>query len=110
MTSKPPPQIKRVTEQQIQKIFNEHYLDDITAGKIVETVMENRHPSLIAANEPYCTKSQMVSYRNPTTNEELARAHRYVRPNGSIGASGKPDPKRVLFDGIWYRIIKKKNK
>ena len=68
-------------------------------------VMENRHPSLTAANEPFCTQSQMVSYRD-TENREIARVHQYLRADGSIGASGRPDPKRLLEDGVLYRLVK----
>ena len=58
--------------------------------------MKERHPSLPRANEPFCTRSQMVSYMVGGT--EIARAHRYIRPDGSVGASGQPDPK-LFFDG-----------
>jgi hypothetical protein len=112
MAAAPPvPKIERVTPEQIRKLFNEHYLDRIKAGQIQERVMRGagRHPSLPAANEPYCTESQAVSYIDPSTNQEVARAHRYLRPDGSIGASGLPDPKRVFHNGVWYRILKKKN-
>lgn len=38
----------------------------------------------------------MVSYRSGGL--EVAKAHRYLRRDGTIGASGKPDPKS-FFDG-----------
>ena len=32
----------------------------------------------------------------------VALAHQYRHPDGSIGASGKPDPKQVLVGGeLW---------
>jgi hypothetical protein len=68
-------------------------------------VLEDRHPALPKASEPYCTHSQMISYRDPDNNE-VARIHQYLRPDGSIGASGKPDPKRLLHDGTLYRLVK----
>lgn len=71
--------------------------------------MENRHPSLMAANEPFCTYSQMVSYRD-TQNKEIARVHQYLRPDGSIGASEKPDPKRLFEDGVLFRLVKNPQK
>jgi hypothetical protein len=49
----------------------------------------------------------LISYRT-LAGEELARAHRYIGPDGKIGASGKPDPKRVYKDGKLYRIKSKK--
>jgi len=85
-------------------------LDDILAGRIHANVSANRHPSLPLANEPFCTFSQEVSYIDPATNEEVARAHQYLRPDGTIGLKGRPDPKRVFLNGIWYRIIKLKNR
>lgn len=50
--------------------------------------------------------SQLISYRD-FNDLELARAHQCLLPDGSIGASGKPDPKRVLKDGKLYRLQKK---
>jgi hypothetical protein len=106
MADELPSQIVRVSAEELRKLFNEHFLESITAGEFSETVMETRHPSLTAANEPYCTESQMVSYRDPKTSQEIARAHRYLRPDAKIGASGKPDPKSVLINGVWHRIGK----
>jgi hypothetical protein len=48
----------------------------------------------------------MVSYRD-TGNFEIARVHQYLRTDGSIGASGRPDPKRLFEEGTLYRLEKK---
>ncbi len=105
------PEIQRVTPEELRRLFNANYLDRIRTGEIQEIVIRGagRHPSLYAANEPYCTESQQISYIDRQSGQELARAHRYLRPNGTLGASGLPDPKRVFLNGVWYRIIKKKN-
>jgi hypothetical protein len=50
----------------------------------------------------------MVAYFN-SENQEVARVHQYKLPNGSIGASGLPDPVRLLVDGIIY-ILERKTK
>ena len=47
----------------------------------------------------------MVSYRD-SRNDEIARVHQYLRPNKELGASGKPDPKRLFEDGTLYRLVK----
>lgn len=39
--------------------------------------------------------------------QEVARVHQYKRPDGSIGASGLPDPVRLLVDGIIYILERK---
>ena len=99
--------LKRVSCDELRKIFNEgDYWQKVLSGTFVAVLLENRHPSLIAANEPFCTHSQMVSYRD-SLGSEVARVHQYLRPDGTLGASKKPDPKRVLKDGILYRLTKK---
>ena len=49
--------------------------------------------------------SVMLSYRDEN-GDEVARVHQYIRPDSSIAASGKPDPKRLVQDGILYRLIR----
>jgi hypothetical protein len=105
MTDHPIP-IVRVEATQLQKLFNDgQYWEQAQSGKLIMHVLEDRHPSLTLANEPFCTRSQMVSYRDGT--DEIARVHQYLRTDGTIGASGKPDPKRLYTGGKLYRLIKK---
>jgi hypothetical protein len=99
-----PPTIVRTTVQDLQRRFNEgKYWERLRKGEYTAVLLEDRHPSLIAANEPFCTRSQMVSYID-RNNNEIARVHQYLRPDGSIGASGKPDPKRLLEGNMLYRL------
>jgi hypothetical protein len=51
--------------------------------------------------------SVMLSYHNEQ-GFEMARVHQYERPDGTLAASGRPDPKRLFQDGILYRLLKKK--
>lgn len=88
-------------------IFNDgNYWEKTKTGEFYAIVLEDRHPSRIEANEPLCTYSQMVSYRDKSGNE-VARVHQYLRPDRTIGASGRPDPKRILVGNILYRLHKK---
>jgi hypothetical protein len=104
MTDHPIP-IVRVETTLLQRLFNEgQYWQRAQAGELSIVLLEDRHPSLTLANEPFCTRSQMVSYREGTV--EIARVHQYLRTDGSIGASGKPDPKRLYAGGKLYRLIK----
>jgi hypothetical protein len=96
-----------MTPEEICEIFNQgQYWERLQRGEFVAVVLEDRHPSLMKANEPFCTRSQMVSYRDHS-NCEHARVHQYLRPDGKIGASGKPDPKRLLHEGMLCRLHKK---
>jgi len=102
-----PTTIRRITAQEMCEIFNrEQYWEKLQRGELRAILLEDRVPALIQANEPPGTHSQMVSYRDSDDNE-VARVHQYLRPDGTIGASGKPDPKRLLFDGVLYRLHKK---
>jgi hypothetical protein len=97
-----PTDIVRVTVQELQKRFNEgNYWGRLKNGEYTALVREDRHPSLVAAHEPYCTRSQIVSYVDQDNNE-IARVHQYLRLDGTLGASGKPDPKRLLEGGVVY--------
>jgi len=57
-------------------------------------VKADRHPSQPLAMEPFCTRSQMIAYVDPA-GTELVRAHRYLRVDNTLGASGLPDPKSL---------------
>lgn len=99
----------RIQEPELRRRFNDgHYWERAQNGELTEAIIEDRHPTLIAANEPLCTRSQMISYRDPDGNE-VARVHQYLRTDGTLGASGRPDPKRLLDGGILYRLVKKRN-
>jgi hypothetical protein len=56
------------------------------------------------AGEPIGTLSQRVEYwdTDGAALYKIAVVHRYLRPDGTLGASGLPDPKRVLHDGVIY--------
>ena len=88
-------------------MFNEEgYWEKAKSGEFTMVTLDHRHPALTVANEPHCTHSQMVSYRDANGNE-MARVHQYLRPDGTIGASGKPDPKRMFLRDTLYRLVKK---
>jgi len=36
--------------------------------------------------------------------EKIAGVHQYLRPDGTIGLSGRPDTKEVYVDGVLYII------
>lgn len=86
-------------------MFNEgEFWEKAKSGELVEVVLADRlAPS--TAGQPAGTRSQMVSYHTQD-GTEVARVHQYKKPDQTIGASGKPDPKRLLVDGILYRLVK----
>ncbi len=78
-------------------------LHRVKSGELHEKVTWQSHPAAPKAGEPFCTRSQTVSYFN-SNGQRIALVHQYRRPDGSIGASGRPDPKSLLLDGVLYEI------
>ncbi|MEK9136780.1 MAG: hypothetical protein AAB393_06615 [Bacteroidota bacterium] len=105
--SQSPIPIVRVTASVLREMFNSgHYWERTQdRGDLTAIVERSRHPALPAAQEPFCTRSQQVSYYD-AHGHEVARVHQYKRPDGAIGASGRPDPKRLFHEGTLYRIEK----
>jgi hypothetical protein len=66
-------------------------------GELIVKVKRSSHPSFPPQGEPFCTHSQIVYYYKDDRTL-VAIAHQYLRPDGTIGGSGRPDPKRMILD------------
>jgi hypothetical protein len=100
--------IVRVSVEELRHYFNAgQFWERLQAGELHVTIRREGHPAPAESGQPYCTRSQEVSYRDPD-GEEVARVHQYLRPDGTLGGSGRPDPKRLLQGGILYRITTQK--
>ena len=75
----------------------------LSAGMLRLTVVREGRASS-QANQPPGTRSQLLAYSD-SNGQVVARVHRYLRPDGSIGASGKPDPKYLLHEGVIYKEL-----
>jgi len=51
---------------------------------------------------PSGTRSQILHYYTRDLKIKVAIVHQYLRPDGTLGGSGKPDPKQVFDDGVIY--------
>ena len=88
--------VECVTEDIIRQLFNNgKFFERVQSGEIRTRITRHSHPDKIA-QEPICTWSQMVLYIDEN-DEPLAHVHQYLRPDGTIGASGRPDPKRLFL-------------
>jgi hypothetical protein len=83
-------------------MFNDGcFLERLKSGKLHAILESEKHPSPFRSGQPQCTWSQFLILLDEN-DQEIARVHQYKRPDGSIGASGRPDPKRLIVDGIIY--------
>ena len=102
MDDSPPPLLVGVPELELRQRFAP-LLRRAERGALTIVVLEPADKlAPDAAQQAPGTLSQMVSFREPGCDNQVALAHRYLKPDGTIGGSGRPDPKLVLQDGILY--------
>lgn len=93
----PPLPVEWVEVPEIRNRFNALRLfERLQSGEISQHVKRSRHVDDPAKGEPWCTNSQ-IAYYYATDGRPLAVVHQYRRPDGTIGASGLPDPKRLFL-------------
>src|SRR5215212_10282776 len=80
------------TSDIIRRLDSDHLTETIVRDNIVPVAKCKNY------GFPQGTHSQFVIYREGS--QEVARAHRYLLPNGQVGGSGLPDPKRIICCGV----------
>ncbi|MDQ6949490.1 MAG: hypothetical protein M3256_25385 [Actinomycetota bacterium] len=94
-----PPKI--TTAEDLRKMFAEMGLAEmLTEERLREQVYVN-NPAPLAAGQVSGTRSQLVRLIDPS-GTVVAEVHRYLQPDGKVGASGLLDPKYVLKNGVGY--------
>lgn len=87
---------EHVSPDNIRKMFNEsQYPMLIVNGRLKPELKRNSH--LIEPQkrgEPHCTHAQLIRYLD-NNGQWVVEVFQYLRPDKTIGASGKPDPKRM---------------
>jgi hypothetical protein len=89
--------VEWVTKDLIRQVFNKgNYFERIKSGELIAHLTRNSHQNPPPTGEPFCTHSQILYYY---TKEDtlVAVVHQYHRPDGNIGGSGLPDPKRLVL-------------
>jgi hypothetical protein len=89
-----------VSEEQLRRRFADgDYLNRAERGEFgccLATTNPSRSP-----DEPLGTQTVVVSYLDESFNR-ICMVHFYLRPDGTIAGSGKPDPKWLFEDGVVY--------
>src|SRR5215510_1523130 len=84
------------------KFIREGYFAAWKAQAYRERVKSQSHDPPPAVEEPHCTWSQLVEYLD-VGGERVMLCHQYMRPDGTLGGSGLPDPKWLLAEGVIYK-------
>lgn len=96
-------QLVYVSRQRIRALFNEGKY--WTRARNREFTLEYIYNKLAPARagQPRGTKSQIVAYIN-SNGDQIALVHQYLKPDGTLGGSGKPDPKELLEGEVLFKI------
>jgi hypothetical protein len=95
------PLVRRVAPRDLRQMFAAgDYARRADEGRLRRQLRADRHPSSPKAPVPYCTRSQILAYLDH--DRVVAVVHRYLQPDGTLGASGQEDPKRLEINGVVY--------
>ena len=87
-----------------QKFTESQYPNMIANGELTPRYLrdkELKNPQQRRFPEPSGTKSQMIRYLDKD-GRWCVEIHQYLRPDGTLGASGKQDPKRLKIGDKIY--------
>lgn len=95
---------------EIRDLFNQSDIPrQISTGLLRPEYLRNKHLTPDRTEElglPYCTHAQMIRYRDQE-GRPVVEVFQYLRPDGSLGASGLPDPKRLWLGSAVYVVREK---
>ena len=81
------------------------YWERVREGELVIVELYSGEPDP-DKGQPPGTRTVTYAFRESKAGPDLAHAHAFIQPGWVIGASGKPDPKRIWKDGILYLLKK----
>jgi len=100
--------IKTLSKKQMQELFHKcNFLVKIQTKELKEVLLKERHANPLKSGQVFCTYSQIVSFQDLNASEVI-RAHQYKKPDGTLGATKVPDPFRIFFGGVIYKLEGKK--
>jgi hypothetical protein len=88
-----------VPEDELRRIFNDGDYYGRACRNELLTSVEAERPAPPSAGQPPGTMSRVVVYYDLPSLRRVALVHEYRLPDGTLGASGRPDPKRILLEG-----------
>ncbi len=94
-----------VSPRILREAFNSSQIPAmIERGELDSLMLRDAHltaPERIG--EALCTRGQMIRYHDGQGNL-VVEVFQYLRPDGSLGASGLPDPKRMQVGNQVWRV------
>jgi hypothetical protein len=86
-------------------MFNDHdFLGRLQRGELTARIVRERQLTTGRHGLPPGTRSQIIAY-DDDAGVMVALVHQYLLSSGALGASGLPDPKRLLLNGLLYIVV-----
>lgn len=105
MSPRPREMLQYLPPSSLREKFNaSQYPVMIANGTLAPIVLRDGQPDP-QKREPLGTRSQYIRYVNQS-GQWLVEGHRYLRSDGTLGASGKFDPKAIRLGNTIYRAKK----
>jgi hypothetical protein len=105
MTDLPEYPVEFVSQHTLNSIFESMLKHFRNQGIGLITMMVYDKLPDPAYNQMHGTRSIMAFIVDPETQRKVALVHYYLLADGvTLGASGKRDPKRVIWNGVDYRV------
>lgn len=95
------PPAKYVSAAELRAYFNEGRYADLVVQGILHEKLIREAPARPGAKQPPGTRSQTLAYLN-SEGRQIAKVHQYLRADGKLGGSGRPDPKILFHNGTLY--------
>ncbi|PIU54909.1 MAG: hypothetical protein COS88_06125 [Chloroflexi bacterium CG07_land_8_20_14_0_80_51_10] len=107
MTSPQANRVEYVSQAIIRRKFNNsQYPELIAKGQLKAQYLRDallKDPGNRRYPEPDGTHSQTIRYLDDN-GQWLVEVHQYMQPDGTIGGSGKPDPKRLRLGNTVFIV------
>jgi hypothetical protein len=91
---------QRISEESIRRLFNDgRYWERAMQGEF-KMITRDSSPAPKETHQRPGAKSEIIEYYS--SEDKIAVVFQYTNPDGSLGASGKPDPKALLVGDTLY--------
>lgn len=96
----------KVDEPSIRRLFHERrYLERWFAGELLCCLRKER-PAAPEANQPPGTRSMLIGFVD-RRGVRVCLVHMFFTPAGTIGGSGRPDPKEIVDETHIFKFSRK---
>jgi hypothetical protein len=94
-----------VSAAELRQKFNDHdFAGRVQRGELTAHVLSERIPQPMPPHLQPGTRSQIIAYRD-ANGVQVAVVHQYLQPDNTLGASGRPDPKRIILNNLLYIVV-----